>query len=79
MEFAHFLDPTTRERIITITLTDYDIANAHKHFSEMDRRCLREWGIEESSIEEKLMALQLYARVLEKLEQGRERINDRKT
>lgn len=67
MTFEYFTQPGTLNTEIRIIVTDKDRIDAYGAMDKMDRHCISEWSRPDSSLEEKFMALQLFARKLEKV------------
>lgn len=65
MELTTYRDPVNRNRIFTIIITDDDVFNAYPVILKRHKTELDYFTRPNASIEERLMALQLYARVLE--------------
>lgn len=68
MELEYYRDVTTYTSVVRIQFTDEDIIRARSRMTSLDLICLVQWDNPESTIEEKLMALQLFARKLEEAE-----------
>lgn len=64
MELKYFKDPVSLVRRVMITFSEYDLLAAYQNMDSIDRYCMDEWSRDNSSIEEKFMALQLIARKL---------------
>lgn len=72
MKVEWWKDSTTLNRIVKVTITDYDIMIAYGRMDSMDRYCMDQWSRDDASVEERFMALQLIARKLEEEEKEKE-------
>lgn len=66
MRMEAWNDATTHARHFRIDLTDADIIEAYGKMTPHDRLELDYFGRSDASLEERLMGLQVYARVLER-------------
>lgn len=65
MIFSFWKEPSTLERHVHIVLSDRDVLEAYGKMTRYDRMELDYFGRADATVEEKLMALQVYARTLE--------------
>lgn len=65
MLLEEFNDPTSLSRVYKLTITDKDLHDIYLKMTPYDKMMVEYCGRDESTLEEKLMGLQVYARVLE--------------